>query len=86
MSTDLPKIISIMDQWSEFLQIIIFLRNTFTLFFFLEMNAKRTTIEQLQEELTQGILENGHVIINGTISRFNIDMDKSIEKALKVTW
>ena len=50
------------------------------------MNAKRTTIEQLQEELTQGILENGHVIINGTISRFNIDMEKSIEKALKVTW
>ena len=54
--------------------------------FLLGMNAKRTTIEEVQDELTQGVLENEYIIINGVISRFNIDFEKALEKALTVTW
>lgn len=50
------------------------------------MNAKRTTLEELQHELIQGVIENEYIIINGTVSKFDIDLEKALEKALKVIW
>ena len=48
------------------------------------MNAKKLTVSELKNQVKQGILENGHVLVNGIITEFNIDA--TFLKGFKILW
>ena len=50
------------------------------------MSAQKITIGDLKQQLTQGYLRSEFVLINGAITKLNIDDSKDLLRSLQFIW